>query len=81
MKPPPQFGLCRDCKHWLATSKTRESLENYSRSIHPDDGWVEGVCARMNSGIRIAVSAGDWVVAAVDSIKTDANFGCRLFEV
>ena len=80
MKPPPQFGLCRDCKHWLATSKTRETLENYARSIHPDDGWVDGMCARMNRGVHITVSAG-WSGGVVDSIETDANFGCRLFEV
>ena len=81
MKPPPQFGLCRDCKHWLATSKTREALENYARGIHPDDGWVDGVCVRIKQGTKITTSAGDWAVATVDSIETDANFGCRLFEV
>lgn len=80
MKPPPQFGLCRDCKHWLATSKTRESLENYFRSIHPDDGWVDGVCVRIKQGVQISVSAG-WSGGVVDCIETDANFGCRLFEV
>ena len=80
MKPPPQFGLCRDCKHWLATSKTRETLENYSRSIHPDDGLVEGVCSRMETGVSISICSG-WTRAVVDSIETDANFGCRLFEV
>lgn len=76
----PQFGLCRDCKHWLATSKTKESLAHYSHSIHPDDGWVDGICARINRGIHVAVSA-EQGRATVDSIETDANFGCRLFEV
>lgn len=76
----PQFGLCRDCKHWLATSKTRESLENYARSIHPDDGWVDGVCTRIGKTISITFRAG-FDGGVVDYIETDASFGCRLFEV
>ena len=73
------FGLCRDCKHWQATTRTRESLAEYPRDKHPDNGWLDAVCKRIQSGTEITASGG-WNGASVDSVETDANFGCRFFE-
>ena len=73
------FGFCRDCRHWQATTRTRESLAEYPRDKHPDDGWLDAVCKRIQYGTGITASGG-WDGATVDSVETDANFGCRLFE-
>lgn len=64
---------CRDCVHWQCPRP--EWLENYSRETKPEDGWVDGVCKRLERGITIGVSGG-WDGATVDSVETDANFGC-----
>jgi|688.fasta_scaffold391865_3 hypothetical protein len=73
------FGFCRDCRHWQATTRTRESLAEYPRDKHPDDGWLDAVCKRIQRGTEITASGG-WDGASVDSVETDANFGCRFFE-
>ena len=73
------FGFCRDCRHWNATTRTRESLAEYPRDKHPDDGWLDAVCKRIQHGTEITASGG-WNGAIVDSVETDANFGCRFFE-
>ena len=74
------FGLCRDCKHWMPTALTRANMsDDYPRDRHPDDGWHDGVCNRIKRGIQITASGG-WEGATVDSVETDANFGCRFFE-
>ena len=69
--------LCRDCAHWKGPAP--ECLENYSRETPPDKGWVDGVCRRLQHGIAITASGG-WESASVDSVETDANFGCVYFE-
>jgi hypothetical protein len=73
------FGFCRDCRHWQATTQTRERLAEYPRNKHPDDGWLDAVCNRIKRGIQITASGG-WEGASVDSVETDANFGCVYFE-
>jgi hypothetical protein len=75
----PLFGFCRDCQHWQATTRTRESLAEYPRDKHPDGGWLDAVCKRIQHGTEITASGG-WNGASVDSVETDANFGCRFFE-
>lgn len=70
------FGLCRDCKHWLFSR--REQLAEYPRDRHPRDGWLDGVCGRLQGTLTITASGG-WDGATVDSVETDANFGCVLF--
>lgn len=73
------FGLCRDCRHWQATTRTREGLAEYPRDKHPDAGWLDAVCKRIQLGTQITASGG-WDGATVDSVETDANFGCVYFE-
>lgn len=73
------FGLCRDCRHWKATTRTRESLAAWPRDKHPNDGCLDAVCDRIRRGTVITASGG-WEGASVDSVETDANFGCRYFE-
>lgn len=73
------FGFCRDCRHWKATARNIESLSVYPRDQHPDTGWLSAVCVRIKIGISITASGG-WDGATVDSVETDANFGCRYFE-
>jgi hypothetical protein len=55
-------------------------LENYPRDIHPSNGWVDGVCEEIKHGTSITASSG-WEGATVESVETDANFGCRFFEL
>jgi hypothetical protein len=64
---------CRDCKHWMCPHP--EWLENYSRETPPKEGWMDGVCKTLQHGITIEASGG-WEGATVDSVETDANFGC-----
>jgi hypothetical protein len=73
------FPQCRDCKHWMPTAQTRDALVDYPRNRHPDDGWHDGVCVRLMTGIQITATGG-WDGATVDSVETDANFGCAYFE-
>lgn len=73
------FGFCRDCGHWMATARTREFLAEYPRDRSPDDGWLESVCRRIQRGTSITASGG-WDGASVDSVETDANFGCVYFD-
>jgi hypothetical protein len=79
VKSTSLFGFCRDCRHWQATTQTRESLAEYPRDKHPDDGWLDAVCKCIQHGTQITASGG-WNGASVDSVETDANFGCRYFE-
>lgn len=78
-KPPVSFGLCRDCAHWQFNPKDRVALADYPRNRHPDEGWIEAVCKRIQLGTSITASGG-WDGATVDSVETDANFGCCYFE-
>ena len=73
------FGFCRDCRHWKATTRTLENLSDYPRDRHPEDGWLDAVCKQIQRGTEITASGG-WEGATVDSVETDANFGCRYFE-
>jgi hypothetical protein len=76
------FGVCRDCRdcrHWQATATTRERLLQCPRDKHPDEGWLSAGCRRIQVGVEITASGG-WDGAVVDSVETDANFGCRFFE-
>jgi hypothetical protein len=73
------FGLCRDCKHWNPTPRTLEYLAEYPRDQRPDEGWMDAVCKRIQYGTTISASGG-WDGATVDSVETDANFGCVYFE-
>jgi hypothetical protein len=77
----PTFGRCRDCKHWILKNKEsfRLELEAYPRDRKPEDGWLEAVCKRIQHGVTITASGG-WSGATVDSVETDANFGCAYFE-
>ena len=79
VESPALFGFCRDCRHWKATTKVRERLAEYPRDKHPKDGWLDAVCKQIQRGTEITVSGG-WECATVDSVETDANFGCRFFE-
>lgn len=63
----------------MATNRTLGNLKEYPRDKHPDDGWLDAVCKRIQEGIDITVTGG-WEGATVDSVETDANFGCRYFE-
>jgi hypothetical protein len=71
------FGLCRDCKWWLFSR--HDQLAEYPRDQHPSKGWLDGVCPHLHRNITITASGG-WDGATVDSVETDANFGCVLFE-
>jgi len=73
------LGLCRDCKHWKRTAMTEESLGFYPINQTPDNGWLQQVCARVERAMTITASGG-WDGATVDSVETDANFGCVLFQ-
>jgi len=73
------FGLCRDCKNWQASGKLKSQIADYPRDKPVKDGWIEAVCHTLKLGLSITVSAG-WEGGVVDSIETDANFGCRFFE-
>jgi len=64
---------CRDCVHWLCSN--RGWLENDPRDTKPEDGWVDGVCPVLLRRLAITASGG-WDGATVDSVETDANFGC-----
>jgi len=70
------FGLCRDCKHWLFSR--REHLVEYPRNQPAADGWLDGVCPKLHRTLTITATGG-WEGATVDSVETDANFGCVLF--
>jgi len=63
----------------MPTARTLESLAEYPQDKHPDDGWLTAVCKRIKYGVEITASGG-WNGASVDSVETDANFGCRFFE-
>lgn len=73
------FGLCRDCKHWMSTPSTKGALAEYPRELPESNWWLDAVCNRIRFGLTIEASGG-WNGATVDSIETDANFGCRYFE-
>jgi len=78
--PTPQdrsFGLCRDCKHWKCSEPSW--LATCPRDTKPEDGWVDGVCKTLFHSLTINVSYG-WDGGTVDSVETDANFGCVYFE-
>ncbi len=68
---------CRDCAHWLFTR--RDQLENYPRDLSEDRWYLDGVCNRIKRSLTITASGG-WEGATVDSVESDANFGCILFE-
>lgn len=70
-------GLCRDCKHWL--SSRREHLAEYPRTRTVSEGYLDGVCPKLHHTLTITATGG-WDGATVDSVETDANFGCVLFE-
>ena len=70
-------NTCRNCKHWQCPSRDR--LAEYPTDVKPDSGWLDGVCKRLQHGITITASGG-WDGATVDSVETDANFGCVYFE-
>ena len=71
------FPQCRDCKHWQGTY--RHQLADYPRD-KPDSEWYfNGICKRIQYALDITASGG-WDGATVDSVETDANFGCVLFE-
>lgn len=70
---------CRKCKHWQASSFTLQHIGGYSPDIKPKDGWLTAVCRTLQDGVEITASGG-WEGATVDSVETDANFGCIYFE-
>jgi hypothetical protein len=72
------IGLCRDCAHWKASPSVLNSLQGYSRDLPPESWWLEAVCERIHYGTTITASGG-WEGATVDSVETDANFGCRFY--
>ena len=71
---------CRDCLHWRAGSQLRTDLADYPTDQSPDKGWIDGVCNRLRHGVEITCSggwcSGGWDGCTVDSVETDANFGC-----
>lgn len=71
------FGQCRDCKHWLFSR--RDMLAEYPKDRLPRDGYLDGVCPQLLRTLTITATGG-WDGATVDSVETDANFGCVLFE-
>lgn len=71
------YGLCRDCKHWLFSR--REQLVEYPREQPLSEGYLDGVCPKLHRTLTITATGG-WDGATVDSVETDANFGCVLFE-
>jgi len=68
---------CRDCQHWLCHN--REQLAKYPRNQPWNEGWLDGVCLQLHRNLTFTVSGG-WDDVAVESVATDANFGCVLFE-
>jgi hypothetical protein len=65
---------CRDCRHWMP-GRGRDDLDRYPRDQAPDSGWLDGVCNRLRDGVEITCSGG-WDGCTIDSVETDANFGC-----
>lgn len=74
---PEQHGQCRDCKHWLFSR--RDMLAEYPRNRPVTDGYLDGACPKLKETLTFEVSAG-WEGGNLDSVETDANFGCVLFE-
>jgi hypothetical protein len=70
---------CRNCRHWQH-SHSLETILSYPAEQTPDSGWLDGVCVRLRDGIHISCSGG-WDGCTVDSVETDANFGCVYGEV
>lgn len=70
-------NLCRDCKHWLFSR--RELLVDYPRNRPASEGYLDGVCPILLRTLTITATGG-WDGCSVDSVETDANFGCVLFE-
>jgi hypothetical protein len=71
--------VCRDCRHWRCNSGS-SSLDELPRDKAPEDGWIFGKCSRIRDGIEVNIDVG-WDGGSVNSIETDANFGCIFGEV
>ena len=72
------MSRCRTCKHWMKHSTDDESL----KTIPEKFGYVERVCKKMTEkAVTITTSEGGWGNGStIDSVETDANFGCVLHE-
>ena len=78
------MNRCKTCKHWMRKTGDDEQIA----SIAPDGptwspSWMERVCKMMcyNGGVTITTSCGMWDSGSkVDSVETDANFGCVFHE-
>jgi hypothetical protein len=69
--------LCRDCRHWRWSN--RFNLDEYPRDRPIEEGWADGVCAKLLQTLVIECSGG-WDGCTIDSVETDANFWCALAE-
>ena len=69
---------CRTCTYWMRHSSDDESL----KTIPEKFGYLERVCKKMTQeAVTITTSDGMWGNGSkVDSVETDANFGCVLHE-
>lgn len=73
------MNKCRNCKHWQIQNRYLPELKEYPKNQHPEKGWLYAVCSRIRDCLDISVYAG-WDGGGVDSVETEANFGCTLFE-
>ena len=69
---------CRTCTYWLRHSSDDELL----KTIPEKFGHLERVCKKMTeNAVTITTSDGGLGNgSSVDSVETDANFGCVLHE-
>lgn len=74
--PTPTIGQCRDCAHWQFTR--HDALAEYTRDRPENQWYLDGICKRIQQSLTITASGG-WEGATIDSVETDANFGCILF--
>ena len=72
------MNRCRTCKHWMRHSTDDESL----KTIPEKFGYLERDCKKMTEKAVTITTSKDWLgrQSSVDSVETDANFGCVLHE-
>ena len=79
------MNRCKTCKHWMRKAGDEEQIKSIVDPEGPtwSPSWIGRVCKRMcdNDGVMITVSCGSWDSGeTVDSVETDANFGCIFHE-